>query len=40
MAWALTQSGFSRSLATAMTGVPGGATSFSAISIVAFIILV
>jgi tripartite ATP-independent transporter DctM subunit len=39
MAWALTQSGFSRSLATAMTGLPGGAASFMAISVVAFIIL-
>src|SRR5207237_9911639 len=39
MAWALTQSGFSRSLATAMTGLPGGSMSFIAISILAFIIL-
>jgi len=39
MAWALTQSGFSRSLATAMTGLPGGSISFIAISILAFIIL-
>ena len=39
MAWALTQSGFSRSLATAMTGLPGGSLSFIAISILAFIIL-
>ena len=39
MAWALTQSGFSRSLATAMTGLPGGSTSFIAISILAFIVL-
>src|SRR5207302_1598406 len=39
MAWALTQSGFSRSLADAMTGLPGGAATFIAISIVAFIVL-
>jgi tripartite ATP-independent transporter DctM subunit len=39
MAWALTQSGFSSMLATAMTGLPGGTVSFLAISIVAFIIL-
>ncbi len=39
MAWGLTQSGFSRSLATAMTGLPGGAVTFMAVSIVAFIIL-
>ncbi|HZR88448.1 MAG TPA: TRAP transporter large permease subunit [Bradyrhizobium sp.] len=39
MAWGLTQSGFSRSLATAMTGLPGGAASFIAVSIVAFTIL-
>ena len=39
MAWALTQSGFSRSLATAMTGLPGGSIGFIAISILAFIIL-
>ena len=39
MAWALTQSGFSRSLATAMTGLPGGSISFIAISMLAFIIL-
>ncbi len=39
MAWALTQSGFSRALATAMTGLPGGAGSFMAISVVAFVIL-
>ena len=28
MAWALTQSGFSSSLATMMTGLPGGALTF------------
>jgi tripartite ATP-independent transporter DctM subunit len=39
MAWGLTQSGFSRSLATAMTGLPGGAASFIGVSIVAFTIL-
>ena len=39
MAWALTQSGFSSMLATAMTALPGGTVSFLAVSIVAFIIL-
>ncbi len=39
MAWGLTQSGFSRSLAAAMTGLPGGAASFMAVSVVAFIVL-
>jgi len=39
MAWGLTQSGFSRALASAMTGLPGGAGSFIAVSIVAFTIL-
>ena len=39
MAWALTQSGFSRSLAAAMAEVPGGAGGFMAISVVAFIVL-
>src|SRR5476649_2399983 len=39
MAWALTQSGFSRQLAAAMTSMPGGAAGFMAISIVAFIVL-
>ncbi|MBB1093613.1 TRAP transporter large permease subunit [Rhodopseudomonas palustris] len=39
MAWGLTQSGFSRALATAMTGLPGGPAAFLAVSIVAFIIL-
>jgi len=39
MAWGLTQSGFSRSLALAMTGLPGGAASFIAVSILAFIVL-
>ena len=39
MAWGLTQSGFSRTLAQAMTQLPGGAAGFMAVSIVAFIIL-
>jgi len=39
MAWALTQSGFSRSLAQTMASVPGGAQGFMAISVVAFVIL-
>ncbi len=39
MAWALTQSGFSRQLAAAMGAVPGGAAGFMALSIVVFIIL-
>jgi TRAP-type C4-dicarboxylate transport system permease large subunit len=39
MAWALTQSGFSRALADTMGGVPGGAAGFMAISIAAFIVL-
>ncbi len=39
MAWALTQSGFSRQLASAMAAVPGGGFGFLLISIVAFTIL-
>lgn len=39
MAWGLTQSGFSKALAAAMTGLPGGAATFLAVSIVAFVIL-
>ena len=39
MAWVLTQSGFSRALAAAMTGLPGGPATFIAVSIVAFTIL-
>jgi tripartite ATP-independent transporter DctM subunit len=39
MAWALTQSGFSRQLALAMASVPGGGFGFLLISIVAFVIL-
>lgn len=39
MAWALTQSGFSTALAEAMQALPGGAVTFMAVSVVAFIIL-
>jgi tripartite ATP-independent transporter DctM subunit len=39
MAWALTQSGFSRDLATAMQGLPGGKFTFMIVSIIAFVIL-
>jgi len=39
MAWALTQSGFSASLAKFMTGLPGGAPMFLGVTIVAFIVL-
>jgi len=39
MAWALTQSGFSRDLAHAMASVPGGRFGFLIISIMAFIVL-
>jgi tripartite ATP-independent transporter DctM subunit len=39
MAWSLTQSGFSTLLASAMSGLPGGAATFLAVSIVAFIVL-
>ena len=39
MAWALTQSGFSRALAEVMTGLPGGPVTFMAASILAFMIL-
>jgi tripartite ATP-independent transporter DctM subunit len=39
MAWGLTQSGFSRALASAMTGLPGGPAAFIAVSIVAFMVL-
>ena len=39
MAWALTQSGVSRDLAQAMASLPGGAYTFLAVSIVAFIVL-
>lgn len=39
MAWALTQSGFSHSLAAFMERLPGGAMSFMAVSIVMFVLL-
>src|SRR5208282_5921898 len=39
MAWALTQSGFSRQLATAMASMPGGAAGVMAVSIAAFVVL-
>ena len=39
MAWALTQSGFSRDLAAAMQELPGGKFSFMIVSIAAFVIL-
>lgn len=39
MAWALTQSGFSHSLAATMAAVPGGAWGFLGISIIAFVVL-
>ena len=39
MAWALTQSGFSNTLAAAMAALPGGPMAFLAVSIVAFVIL-
>jgi tripartite ATP-independent transporter DctM subunit len=39
MAWALTQSGFSRQLAAYMAGVPGGYYAFLGVSILAFIVL-
>jgi len=39
MAWGLTQSGFSHTLAAAMTGLPGGAAGFMAASILAFVVL-
>jgi tripartite ATP-independent transporter DctM subunit len=39
MAWGLTQSGFSNTLADAMRGLPGGAIGFMAVSVLAFIIL-
>lgn len=39
MAWALTQSGFSASLAAFMTGLPGGVPMFLAFTIVAFVVL-
>lgn len=39
MAWALTQSGFSHELANAMVALPGGATTFMLVSVIAFIVL-
>ena len=39
MAWALTQSGFSRQLVTMMEHVPGGQSGFLAVTIVAFAVL-
>ena len=39
MAWALTQSGFSRQLVTMMEHVPGGQLGFLAVTIVAFAVL-
>ncbi|HLZ68094.1 MAG TPA: TRAP transporter large permease subunit [Aliidongia sp.] len=39
MAWALTQSGFSQDLVTAMAAVPGGQWGFVAISAVMFVVL-
>jgi TRAP-type C4-dicarboxylate transport system permease large subunit len=39
MAWSLTQSGFSRDLASAMTGLPGGIPTFLLVSMAAFIVL-
>ncbi|MBI0537901.1 TRAP transporter large permease subunit [Roseomonas sp. KE2513] len=39
MAWALTQSGFSRDLAAAMQAMPGGRWGFLLVSILAFIVL-
>jgi len=39
MAWALTQSGFSSYLAEVMRALPGGAPTFLAVSILAFIVL-
>lgn len=39
MAWGLTQSGFSATLAAAMTGLPGGAVTFMIVSIIAFVVL-
>src|SRR5205085_6454284 len=39
MAWALTQSGFSRELAAFMAAVPGGSVGFLVISALAFVVL-
>ena len=39
MGWSLTQAGFAQVLADFMTGLPGGAAGFMAISIVVFVVL-
>jgi len=39
MAWSLTQSGFSHGLAQAMGSLPGGAATFLAVSVLAFVVL-
>lgn len=39
MAWAITQSGFSQTLAAAITGAPGGVVTFMALSILLFAVL-
>jgi tripartite ATP-independent transporter DctM subunit len=39
MAWALTQSGFSNTLAEVVTGLPGGRLTFIVVSMIGFIIL-
>src|SRR5262249_9507249 len=39
MAWALTQSGFSRQLVAVMTAMPGGQAGFLAVSVIAFVVL-
>jgi tripartite ATP-independent transporter DctM subunit len=39
MAWAITQSGISRALAHSIVGLPGGSTSFLAVSALIFIVL-
>jgi tripartite ATP-independent transporter DctM subunit len=39
MAWGLTQSGFSQSLAEVMSRAPGGATTFIVLSVLAFVVL-
>ena len=39
MAWALTQSGFSATLAALMTSLPGGSYSFLIVSVIVFIVL-
>jgi tripartite ATP-independent transporter DctM subunit len=39
MSWAITQSGFAQNLAAVMGNLPGGATTFMLVSIVAFIVL-